>query len=133
MLVLDANHFRVETLAVYHTPCKRNKENSVVLFYVLSRTESLYLQQAVLVPLKQETHGGEDVALYAQGPMAHLVRGVLEHNVVAHILDYAAGLGDSQGRRSRCLDSPSSSTALFSTCIAPWVVTIVALLVTALR
>lgn len=100
---------------------------------LLPRTESPDFQQAVLVPLKQETHGGEDVALYAQGPMAHLVRGVLEQNVVAHILDYAACLGDSQGRRSRCLDSASSSTALFSARIAPWAVTIVALLVTALR
>ncbi|MEM7277147.1 MAG: alkaline phosphatase, partial [Pseudomonadota bacterium] len=39
-----------------------------------------------------ETHGGEDVALYAQGPWAHLVGGVLEQNAIYHIMRYALGL-----------------------------------------
>lgn len=44
-----------------------------------------YMQEAV-VPLAQETHGGEDVAIYADGPQAHLVHGTLEQNVIAHII-----------------------------------------------
>ncbi len=39
-----------------------------------------------------ETHGGEDVALYAQGPWAHLVGGVLEQNAIYHIMRHALGL-----------------------------------------
>ena len=48
--------------------------------------------QQALVPMKKETHSGVDVALYAQGPWAHLVRGVLEQNVIFHIMYHAANL-----------------------------------------
>lgn len=49
------------------------------------------MQQAA-VPLDAETHGGEDVAIYAKGPMAHLFHGVKEQNYVAHVMAYAACL-----------------------------------------
>lgn len=38
-----------------------------------------------------ETHGGEDVVLYANGPWAHLVGGVLEQNAIFHLMKYAYG------------------------------------------
>ncbi|XP_043087862.1 alkaline phosphatase, intestinal, tandem duplicate 1 isoform X2 [Puntigrus tetrazona] len=50
-----------------------------------------YMQQAA-VPLESETHGGEDVTIYAKGPMAHLFHGVKEQNYVAHAMAYAACL-----------------------------------------
>ncbi|XP_032659795.1 alkaline phosphatase-like [Chelonoidis abingdonii] len=50
-----------------------------------------YRQQAA-VPLDTETHAGEDVAIMARGPMAHLFHGVQEQNYVAHVLAYAACL-----------------------------------------
>ncbi|TRY84112.1 hypothetical protein DNTS_032954 [Danionella cerebrum] len=50
-----------------------------------------YMQQAA-VPLEIETHGGEDVAIYAKGPMAHLFHGVQEQSYVAHAMAYAACL-----------------------------------------
>jgi alkaline phosphatase len=49
-----------------------------------------YLQEAT-VPLRSETHGGEEVAIYAQGPGAELFRGVLEQNVVYHVMADALG------------------------------------------
>ncbi|GBN94275.1 Alkaline phosphatase, tissue-nonspecific isozyme, partial [Araneus ventricosus] len=49
--------------------------------------------QDVLVPLSDETHGGEDVPIYATGPMAHLFRGVVEQSYVAHVMAYAACIG----------------------------------------
>lgn len=49
--------------------------------------------QDVVVPLKDETHGGEDVPIYASGPMAHLFRGVVEQNYIAHVMAYAACIG----------------------------------------
>ncbi|XP_072818237.1 intestinal-type alkaline phosphatase-like isoform X2 [Vicugna pacos] len=48
-----------------------------------------YRQQAA-VPLLSETHGGEDVAVFARGPQAHLVHGVQEQSFVAHVMAFAA-------------------------------------------
>ena len=42
------------------------------------------------VPMNSETHSAVDVAVYAQGPFAHLFRGVIEQNVIPHIIAYAA-------------------------------------------
>ena len=38
------------------------------------------------MPLGSETHGGEDVGVYARGPGAEAVRGVMEQNVIFHLL-----------------------------------------------
>jgi alkaline phosphatase len=50
-----------------------------------------YLQEAI-VPLPSETHGGEDVPIYAGGPGARLFHGVQEQNFVYHALAAALGL-----------------------------------------
>ena len=51
-------------------------------------TDPLYLQEA-LVPLGTETHAGEDVAVYASGPGAAQVRGVIEQNRIwSRTLDF---------------------------------------------
>ena len=55
-------------------------------------TEHAGFHQEALVPLSAETHGGEDVAIYASGPGAALVSGVLEQNRIFHIMNYAADL-----------------------------------------
>lgn len=39
-----------------------------------------------LRPLESETHGGEDVPVYARGPGAQAVRGVFEQNALYHLL-----------------------------------------------
>lgn len=44
-----------------------------------------YMQEAT-VPLIAESHGGEDVAIYAVGPGAHLFHGVQEQNVIFHVM-----------------------------------------------
>jgi len=36
--------------------------------------------------LKSETHGGEEVAIYARGPMAHLFHGTHEQNYIARVI-----------------------------------------------
>jgi len=49
-----------------------------------------YLQEST-VPAPSETHGGEDVAIYAIGPGAQLVRGVMEQNAIFHVMREAFG------------------------------------------
>ena len=56
-------------------------------------TDKNYRQQA-LAPTYSETHGGQDVPVYASGPNAHLVSGVMEQNVIYHIMADALGLND---------------------------------------
>ncbi len=51
--------------------------------------------QEALVPLQSETHGGEDVAVYAIGPGASTATGVYEQNLIFHIMNRAAGLADT--------------------------------------
>ena len=49
-------------------------------------TESAdYLQESTM-PLGSETHGGDDVGIWARGPGASAVRGSLEQNVIFHLL-----------------------------------------------
>lgn len=50
-----------------------------------------YLQETA-IKMGSETHGGEDVALFAAGPWSHLVNGVVEQNEIFHIIDHAMGL-----------------------------------------
>lgn len=54
-------------------------------------TNKEYVQQAT-VPLYSETHAGEDVAVFARGPGAPLVSGVMEQNEIFHIMGHASGL-----------------------------------------
>ncbi|ENM5739963.1 alkaline phosphatase [Vibrio mimicus] len=54
-------------------------------------TDVNYRQEAT-VPMGGETHAGEDVAVYAKGPGAHLVTGSVEQNMLFHVMNYAANL-----------------------------------------
>jgi alkaline phosphatase len=47
-----------------------------------------YRQQA-LVPMRAETHGGEDVPIYASGPWAHLFQGVVDQHYIFHVMNHA--------------------------------------------
>ncbi|XP_071016963.1 alkaline phosphatase-like [Oncorhynchus clarkii lewisi] len=59
------------------------------------------------VPLRMETHGGEDVAVFAKGPMAHLLHGVHEQNYIPHVMAYAACIGQN---RDHCMSSGVASS-----------------------
>ena len=57
----------------------------------ITTTASGYHQE-VTIPRSSETHAGEDVSLHAKGPGAQLVQGVIEQNVVFHLVNQALGL-----------------------------------------
>ncbi|KAM3875275.1 alkaline phosphatase, tissue-nonspecific isozyme [Diretmus argenteus] len=73
-----------------------------------------YVQQSA-VPMAADTHGGEDVAVLARGPMSHLFQGVQEQNYIAHALAYAACVGRDlrhcqQPQQTRPLSSDTFSS-----------------------
>ncbi|MEP6903297.1 MAG: alkaline phosphatase [Actinomycetota bacterium] len=54
----------------------------------LSRVETTgpdYLQEA-MIPMKNETHGGEDVAIFATGANAYIIRGSMEENWIFYVM-----------------------------------------------
>ena len=55
-------------------------------------TRSPGFHQESLVPNSSETHGGEDVAVYAGGAGAHLLHGVIEQNVIYHLMRKATAI-----------------------------------------
>jgi alkaline phosphatase len=55
-------------------------------------TESSGFHQEALIPLSSETHAGEDVAIYGQGPGANLISGTNEQSIIFHAMNIAAKL-----------------------------------------
>lgn len=49
-------------------------------------------RQQALIPMRSETHGGQDVTIYASGPNAYLFDGVVEQNYVFHVIEDALNL-----------------------------------------
>ncbi|PVD34537.1 hypothetical protein C0Q70_05812 [Pomacea canaliculata] len=82
-------------------------------------TASINHQQSALVKMAWETHGGEDVGIYATGPMAHLFHGVHEQHYITHVMAFASRVGpcvgpddEDDGKNILCkraLDRDSSS------------------------
>jgi len=48
-------------------------------------------RQAALVPSRSAAHSGEDIALRAIGPQAHLLQGTIEQNLIFHVMARALG------------------------------------------
>lgn len=46
------------------------------------------------IPLEQSHHGGEDVALFSDGPFAHLFHGLTDQTFVAHVISFASCIGN---------------------------------------
>lgn len=61
------------------------------IFFFVSEDKN-YIQQSA-VPRRWDSHGGEDVPVYAQGPMSHLFRGVFEQTYIPHALAFASCIG----------------------------------------
>jgi alkaline phosphatase len=55
-------------------------------------TDPDFIQQS-LIPMSSETHGGEDLGIYAVGPSAHLFQGTVEQNYIFHVMDHASRIG----------------------------------------
>ena len=58
-----------------------------------------YRQQSA-IPSYSETHGGQDVVIYATGPQAYLFGGVVEQSYIFHVIDAALDLRKRAGRKN---------------------------------
>ncbi|XP_066942678.1 alkaline phosphatase-like [Macrobrachium rosenbergii] len=52
-------------------------------------TQDINFVQQAAVPKKYETHSGEDVPVYAQGPGSYLFSGIIEQTYIPHAIAYA--------------------------------------------
>ncbi|XP_063706296.1 alkaline phosphatase 4-like [Culicoides brevitarsis] len=65
------------------------------------RSSPVYRHLAT-VPLVEDTHGGEDVPVYALGPNANLVQGAMEQNFIAYIMSYSGCFGPASKHNNAC-------------------------------
>jgi len=72
------------------------------------RRSSAYRHQAMF-GLPDETHGGEDVPVYAHGPGSQLVRGVFEQSYVAYIVSYVGCMGPARVFNLECKNGTQKS------------------------
>ncbi|KAK6965079.1 alkaline phosphatase [Biomphalaria glabrata] len=122
LIVVTADHSHVMSLAGYasrgnpilglsdednHQPTKANdgKPYTTILYADgpgfhsprqivtgIDTADKAYISQSA-VPLYSETHGGEDVGIYAQGPQSFLYSGVHEQNYIPIVMAYASCVG----------------------------------------
>lgn len=62
-----------------------------------------------LAPLNTETHGGDDVAIFANGPWSHLFSGTIQQSNIPHFLGFASCIGKGKSdacKFNRCYSRP---------------------------
>jgi alkaline phosphatase len=89
-LAPDANGLPYTTLGYQNGPGVRvgGRPNLTAV-----NTADLNFLQEAVVPMGSETHAGEDVAIYARGPGAWLMRGSMEQNWIFHVMREAMQRG----------------------------------------
>lgn len=70
--------------------------------FTKEQIESPTYRHMATLALKDETHGGEDVIVFASGPGASLVRGVFEQNYLAYVMSYAGCMGPAKSFDESC-------------------------------
>ena len=83
-LAKDANGLPYTTLGYANGPGHAGAGSRPDLSAV-DTTDPDYKQEAI-VPLSSETHGGDDVGVWARGPGAEAVRGSIEQHTIFHLL-----------------------------------------------
>jgi alkaline phosphatase len=105
--VSDIDKLPINIIAYGNGPNFSSTRNGTYL-YSLDTNSTKYLAPTAL-PMRTETHGGEDVPVYAQGPWSHLFIGTMEQHTIAHKMAYAACWGDYQYR-----DGCSKASRIYS-------------------
>lgn len=59
-----------------------------------SKLNDFNFQFPATIPMTRGTHGGDDAAVYANGPYSHLFTGTMEQNTIPHLIAYASCIGN---------------------------------------
>lgn len=81
----DAEGRLYTTLSYANGPGARRREKQTKDGHAAHAEHPDYLQAAT-VPLTSESHGGEDVPVWARGPGSNAVRGTIEQHVLYHVI-----------------------------------------------
>ncbi|XP_049873720.1 alkaline phosphatase, tissue-nonspecific isozyme-like [Pectinophora gossypiella] len=81
------------TLSYANGPGYRPHDNFIRPSPTLEDLQNINFTYPALVPILRETHGGEDVAVFAKGPWSHLFSGNFEQNFIPHAIAYASCIG----------------------------------------
>lgn len=92
-------------------PLSRIAFNSLSLVIRLVTAKPDYVQRSAF-HLSEETHGGEEVAVYATGPWAHLFSGVHDQSYIPHVMAYAACVGRYSGDKCAVSSATTLSTSI---------------------
>ncbi|CAF1108972.1 unnamed protein product [Rotaria sordida] len=112
--VSDIDKLPVNIIAYGNGPNFPSPRNATYLSS-LDTNSSDYLSPAAQ-PLKDESHGGEDVAVYAHGPWSHLFVGTMEQHTIAHKMAYAACWGSYTNRNGcQSMIKPTTTTTTTAT------------------
>jgi alkaline phosphatase len=109
--VSDIDKLPITIISYGNGPNYQEPRNASYLA-ALDTNSTKYLFPTAL-PMRAETHGGEDVPVYAQGPWSHLFIGTMEQHTIAHKMAYAACWGDYINRDG-CKSTVTTSTPLKS-------------------
>lgn len=87
---------------VHINACAITRQRVLITYMSCLSGDKEYRFQAA-IPKSYETHGGEDVAIFARGPMSHLFHGVHEQNYIAHVMAYAACIGSNKNHCTKAV------------------------------
>ncbi|XP_065560991.1 alkaline phosphatase-like isoform X1 [Artemia franciscana] len=92
--ISDVDHMPWTTLSYANGPGYRKGNPDGSRYNITDDDfQAIEYKPIATAPTNSETHGGDDVAVYAIGPQAHLLQGVYEQNYIAHLIGYAACMG----------------------------------------
>ncbi|XP_044759337.1 membrane-bound alkaline phosphatase-like isoform X2 [Coccinella septempunctata] len=97
----------VPVLSYANGPGYKMTNNGTLYNFTADKIDMDY-KYPVLYKTVVETHGGDDVLIYARGPWSHLFQGVMEQNAIPHLMAYASCVGS---KSTACKDgfTPNSS------------------------
>lgn len=86
-----------------------SKVSTCIFSFLVGAHDYIY---PAMVPKDYETHGGDDVAVFASGPWSHLFSGNYEQNFIPIAEAYAAKIGPSSENSSITFKASISITVV---------------------